>query len=152
MILWTYYFPMKYHSSDFKEPFSPPPQALYQFRVGTSLIKFGSELFIFCQISEWPERFAHDPSFLLSNLSKSFTVTHLSWSTWAICSLRSKEMSEPFAFLKTLKNGKKFLRESLIFCKQTRKWAICSKNRAICSFVLSNLSESLTFAYLSWAT
>ena len=38
---------------------------------------------------EWPERFAHDRSFLVSDLWKSLMVAHLLWVTWAICTHRS---------------------------------------------------------------
>ena len=50
-------------------------------------------------------------SFIMSPLSKSFTVALLSWVTWAICS------------------------QSLIFDEQSQQFAHCR------SFVLSNLSE-----------
>ena len=113
-------------------------------RVGNSLIEFRSESLVFCQkkVSKWaicsksvrfahslifgesPGRFAHDRSFLLSDLSKLLTVAHLSWVTWAIRSLRSEGMSKPLAFLKLSKNCKKhkkirffpiFLSKSLYF-------------------------------------
>ena len=38
---------------------------------------------------ERPERFAHDRSFPLSDLSESLMVAHFWWVTWAICSHRS---------------------------------------------------------------
>ena len=44
-----------------------------------------------------------------------------------------------------------FLSESLFFCKKMR-WAIRSKKQAIHSFLVSDLSDSLTVAHLSWAT
>ena len=77
-------------------------------------------------------------------------------------------------YKKNCKNGQKipfilqiFLSESLVFCERKSDWAIHWKNEwfahsiiyhelpermaHICSFVLSNLSDSLTFAHLSWA-
>ena len=36
---------------------------------------------------ERPEQIAHGHSFVMSNLSDSLMVTHLSWVTWVICSL-----------------------------------------------------------------
>ena len=41
--------------------------------------------------------------------------------------------------------------KSLIFCEWRSEWAIRSKKRAIRSFIMSDLSESLTVAHLSWA-
>ena len=60
-------------------------------------------------------------SFIMSNLSESLTVAHLSWVTWAICS------------------------RWLIFLERAERFAHSR------SFVLSNLSESLTVAHLIWA-
>ena len=87
----------------------------------------------FAHFGERPERFALDRSFLLSELSESLTVAHLSWMTWAIRSLCSEGMSESFPLKKNLfKKCKKrtkntiFLSDSLIFCERKRKWAICS--------------------------
>ena len=109
--------------------------------------------------SFWPEQIAHGRSFVLSDLTDSLT------------SLRRNERT--FVFFITSKNWS----ESPIFCERIRKWAICSKKNErfahlswatwvncshllICheqperfahsrSFILNNLSESLTFAHLS---
>ena len=32
---------------------------------------------------EWPERFAHGRSFVMSDLNNSLTVAHVSWAIWA---------------------------------------------------------------------
>ena len=62
-----------------------------------------SELLVFCKqkceslkknkwfahlpiYNEQPEKIAHGRSFDMSDLSDSFTVTHLSWAIWANCS------------------------------------------------------------------
>ena len=90
--------------------------------------------------SERPERISQDRSLVLSD---SLTL------------LRRNLLLFLKKFKKLQKTYKIFLSESLIFCEQKRKWAICSKklsNSLICSFVLSFLSESLTFAHMSWAT
>ena len=155
-------------------------------RVGTSLIKFRS--FALLIFGERPEWFAHDLSFLLSDLSESLIIAHLSCATWAIRSLRSEEMSESIASLKKFKKMLKTYTKynllnffegiaHLLWAKE--KWAICSKKTKqfahlswatrgkrshllICherperfahsrSFVLSYLSESLTFAHFSSA-
>ena len=143
-------------------------------KVSEWVIRSKSEQFAHLLIfGERPERFALDRSFLLSELSESLTVAHLSWMTWAIRSLCSEGMSESFPLKKNLfKKCKKrtkntiFLSDSLIFCEQKRKWAICLKkpsNSLIFpeqpeqiahsrSFILSDLIKLLTFAYLSWAT
>ena len=60
-------------------------------------------------------------SFIMSDLSKSLMVTHLSWATWVI---RSR---------------------SLICLERPEPFAHCR------SFVLSDLTESLTVAHLIWA-
>ena len=115
----------------------------------------------------------------------SLMVAHLSWATWAIRSLRSEEMSETFFFSpKNCNNIQKiqffqFLKANCsFFVSEKKNEQSAQKNRAICSFVLSNLSklhtslicherperfinscsfvlrdlsESLKFAHLSWA-
>ena len=43
---------------------------------------------------EQPERFAHDCSFLLNNLSELLMVAHFWWATWAICSHHSPKKRE----------------------------------------------------------
>ena len=48
-----------------------------------------------------------------------------------------------------------FMSKSLVFSEQKSKWAIRSEKTIdllICSFILSDLSKSLTVAHLSWAT
>ena len=116
---------------------------------------------------ERPEGFAHNYSFLLSDLNKLLKVAYLSWPTWAIRSLGSEGMRESFAFLKsflkTVKTYKNtifsfFLVRIARFCERKSKWAIHSKKKKrfthlliyyewpelithIHSFVLSDLSE-----------
>ena len=99
---------------------------------------------------ERPERFAHNYSFLLSDLNKLLKVAYLSWPTWAIRSLGSEGMRESFAFLKsflkTVKTYKNtifsfFLVRIARFCEQKSKRAIHSKKKVIHSF-----------AYLLWVT
>ena len=126
-----------------------------------------------CSKSEWfthsliygerPEGFSHHRSFLLSNMSETLTVAHLSWATWAIRSLRSEGISKTLK--KLYKTYKICLSEPLIFCERKRKCAICSKQPSdslicieqsegiahICSFVMSDLSGLLTVAHSSWA-
>ena len=88
------------------------------FRAGNSLIGFLSESLVFCpKMIEWairskknerfthslifveqPERFAHNCSIPLSNLSESLMVAHFCWVTWAICSHRSFLVSRPERF------------------------------------------------------
>ena len=63
---------------------------------------------------------SHFCSFIISNISKSLTGTHLSWATWAICS----------RLLICLERPERFAHSRLI--------------------VLSNLSKSLTVAHLIW--
>ena len=43
---------------------------------------------------EWPERFAHSPSFVLSNLRESLTVAHLILAIWANEQMSKWAMSE----------------------------------------------------------
>ena len=45
-----------------------------------------------------------------------------------------------------------FLRESLVFCEKMSEWVICSKKRAIRSFLVSDLSNSLMVTHSWWAT
>ena len=91
-------------------------------------------------------------------------VTHFWWATWAICShhsLKKRKWVNHSFFSKNLQKctkkhfSKILLSESLVFCEQNSKWAICSEKRSnflICSFIMSDLSKLLTFAHLSWAT
>ena len=68
---------------------------------------------------EWPERFAHGRSFLVSNLSESLMVAHFWWATWAIRSHRSflvSDLSDSLTWL-TKKEG---MSESLIFLIKKR--------------------------------
>ena len=43
---------------------------------------------------EWPEQIAHSHSFVLSPLSDSLTVGHLSWAIWAIAHSRSFNLGD----------------------------------------------------------
>ena len=61
-----------------------------------------------------PERFAHDCSFPLSELSESLMVAHFCWATWAICSHRSFLLSNLSDSL-TLLTKKEGMSDSLIF-------------------------------------
>ena len=112
--------------------------------------------------SELPERIAHGRLFVLSDLSYSLT------------SLRRNE--QKFSFFKNFQKNCKmvqkirffriFLSEWLIFCERKRNGALCWKKPSaslmcpeqperiahICSFVMSDLSDLLTVAHLSWAT
>ena len=45
-----------------------------------------------------------------------------------------------------------FLSESLVFCQKVSEWAIRSKKWAIRSFLVSDLSDSLTISNFLWAT
>ena len=107
---------------------------------------------------EQPEQFAH--------------IAHFWWSTWAIRSLKKREWTNGSFKKKRQKNVPKiwfyFLSESLVFCEQNSEWAIRSKKERFthsliyherpeqiahgCSFIISDLSNSLTVAHLSWAT
>ena len=42
--------------------------------------------------------------------------------------------------------------ELLVFCEKLSEWVICSKKWAICSFLVSNLSDSLMVAHFWWVT
>ena len=42
--------------------------------------------------------------------------------------------------------------ESLVVCPKMSKWAICSKQQAIRSYLVSDLSDSLTIDHFLWAT
>ena len=59
---------------------------------------------------ERPERFAHDRSFPLSDLSKLLMVAHFWWATWAICSHCSFDLSKMSDSRTSLINKKKFNR------------------------------------------
>ena len=100
-------------------------------RAGNLLIWFPSESIIFCpKMSKWairskkwairskkmsnslifgerPERFAHNRSFPLSDLSKSLMVAHFWWAVWAIRSHRSFDLSEISNSLTSLTKKKK---------------------------------------------
>ena len=96
--------------------------------------------------SEGPERIAHSHSFLVSNLSN------------LLASQTGNErifffFKKPTKTVKTYKNTIvfKFFEQIACFFKQNtvQKWAICSQktsNLLIWSFVLSDLSKSLTVA------
>ena len=114
---------------------------------------------------EGPERFAHGHSFLVSNLSESLMVAHFWWATWAnhSWSLIFGEQPEQFAHQK---RGNEriahFLNNKMQFAHLSwGTWANHSRS-LIChewperiahgrSFVLSDLSKSLTVAHLIWA-
>ena len=142
-----------------------------KYRVVNSLIGFLSEKLVLCK--KWAnEHFAKKNrvlcSFLVSDLCDLLTVAHFWWATWAI--------RERFAHMAVLKRGnermahlkkkltkkllktyikydfiQKNLSELLLFLFE---WMNNShtKNWAICCFIMSNLSESLTVTLLSWAT
>ena len=110
-------------------------------------------------------------SFLVSNLSNSLTIAHFLWATWANCSwsLIFGERPERFAHIAHI-----WWVTWAIYSHRSpkkRKWAIHSffnnfylfksyikhiKNKILDFlakfFWLSNLSESLMVAHLSWAT
>ena len=103
-------------------------------RAGNSLIWFPSESLVFCQkMSEWaihskkwaihsfthfwwaicsrllisseqPERFTHDHSFPLSDLSESLTVAHLIWAKWENEQMINEQMSEFPALVHSMSN------------------------------------------------
>ena len=79
------------------------------------------------------------------------SFAHFWWATWANHSLRSFLVSNLSDLLASLIK-KEWMSKLLVFCEWKSKWVICSKKRAICSFIMSDLSESLTVAHLSWAT
>ena len=91
----------------------------------------------------------------VGNLLIEFRISNFAQKEWVKLLLFLK------TYKKTVTNFPKntffqiLLSKLLIFCEQKRKWVICSKklcHSLIRSFVLSNLSESLTFAHLSWKT
>ena len=92
-------------------------------------LKKTSDFLIF---GERPERFAH--------------IGHFWWRTWAIRSHRSPKMREwaNRSFFNK-KNNVKHTKKKILDFWATNFWA----NR---SFIMTNLSESLTVAQLSWAT
>ena len=85
---------------------------------------FLSESFVFCEPKSkwaiWLEKTSDllIHSFIMSDLSESLTVTHLSWVTWVICSWS-------------------------LFWHEQPEWFAHRR-----SFVLSDLSESLTVTHL----
>ena len=102
-------------------------------RAGNLIIGFPSKLLVFCmKMSKWairsknervthsfffsvrPERFAHNRSFPLSDLSKSLMVAHFWWVTWEIRSHRLFWVSNLSDSLTAL-TKKEGMRESLIF-------------------------------------
>ena len=113
----------------------------------------------FAHFGEQPERFAHDRSFPLSDLSKSVLVTHFWWATWAIPSHRSFLVSNPSDLLTLLtKKGNERIAHFLNKKKRYKNNLLDFFSRnvlsesLICSFIMSELSELLTVADLSWAT
>ena len=94
---------------------------------------------------ERPEEFALGRSFLVSDLSKSLMVAYFWWTTWAIRSHRSlkKGISESLIFL----NQKTYIK----LFKSKNVYKTCLKNKILAKKNLSDLSDSLTVAHLSWA-
>ena len=115
---------------------------------------------------EQPEQIAHGRSFVMSNLSDSLTSL-----------LTKREIANFFrkTYKKLYKNVQKIwfysylLSESLVFCEQKSEWAICSQKTEWFahllfydewpewiahsrSLVMSDLSDLLMVARLSWAT
>ena len=91
---------------------------------------------------ERPERFAHNYSFLLSDLNKLLKVAYLSWPTWAIRSLGSEGMRESFAFLKSfLKN-----------CKNIQKYDFFVFFSTNCSFLWAKEQMSDSLKKKKWFT
>ena len=99
---------------------------------------------------EQPEQFAH--------------IAHCWWATWAICShcsLIKEGMSKSLIFFnlqkKYRKRTKKYnssqtcLSELLVFCERKTDLLKKKSDSLICSFIMSDLSESLTVTHLSWA-
>ena len=91
-------------------------------------------------------------------VSYSLMVTHSLWTNWAN---RSEGMIESFAFKKNCKTFKNTFFSNLFWVNRSffvseRENEQFSKKKhsdsLICSFVLSDPSESLTFTHLSWAT
>ena len=83
---------------------------LVKDRVGNLLIGFLSKSLVFCKkwanpsfdtknvsnsliFCERPEQFAHNCSFLVSNLSELLTGFYFWWATWVICSLTGTLLS-----------------------------------------------------------
>ena len=131
----------------------------------SDLLKHKNEQFAHSLIfGEWPEQFAHGHSFLVRDVSESLMVAYFWWATWVIGShhsLKKRKWVNHSFFSKNLQKCTKkhfiqiFLSESLVFCEQKSKWAICSEKRSnllICSFIMSDLSKLLTVAHLSWRT
>ena len=56
---------------------------------------------------ERTERFAHDRSFPLSNVSELLMVAHFWWATWAICSHRSFLVSDLSDLLTSLRGNER---------------------------------------------
>ena len=95
-----------------------------------------------------PEQFANYRLFLLSDLSESLTVTHLSWATWAIHSICSEGMSKAniLLFLKIKKQVKRYIKydfwaNRLFLVSERENEQFAQKKQEICSFT-----------HLSWVT
>ena len=128
------------------------------YRVGNSLIVFLSESLVFCKkMSEWaickknkqfthslsfgerPEQNAHGHSFLGSDLSELHMVARFFKN-------RYKKRTKKYYFSQI------FWSKSLFFVsKRVNEWFAQIK-RVIGSFIISNLSKSLTVAHLTWVT
>ena len=88
-----------------------------------------------------PERFAH--------------IAHFLWVTWAICLHRSLKKIEWANHLFSNKKRTKKYDFSYIFLLQIAGFLWAKErmsNSLIRSFIMSNLSELLTVAHLSWGT
>ena len=129
--------------------------------VGNSLIGFLSESLVFFS-KKWAIRsFAR---FLVSSLM----VAHFWWATWVNRSFLVSNLSDLLISLIKKRGNEQianvpkntilvnfFLAKRSFFCERKSEWAICSEkssNLFICSFIMSDLSESLTVTHLSWAT
>ena len=126
------YFSM-HPKKTFDHPYSMFPFSEMKCRAGNSLIGFPSESLVFCPkiserairskngrfthsliFGERPERFTHNRSFPLSDLSESLMVAHFWWATWVIRSHRSFLVSHLSDSLTSL-TKKEEMSNSLIF-------------------------------------
>ena len=104
---------------------------------------FSSKLSVFCKKSERPEQFTHGCWFLVCHLSKSLTVAHFWWATWAIHSHGSLKKRERANFKKLIKNSQ----------KHTKKYDFIKKKfEGIARFLWAKEQKNDWFAHSSWAT